>query len=93
MKRKLAIISNNIEKPALQKCLNDDFVVVTLEEAKKINDSNIQLDTSYLQLEYAKPLEINVYGNKPFVCKGKHQYREVGTNGFVNAEENYNPSK
>ncbi len=78
MEKKLAIIGNDIEKAALQKCLNDDFVVVTLEEAKKIDDENIQLDTSYLQLEYVKPPEINLYGNKPFVCKGKHQYREVG---------------
>jgi hypothetical protein len=35
------------------------------------------MDARYIDLEYIKPPEIELFPNKPFVCKGKHQYREV----------------
>jgi len=81
MKNKLAIIGSGLRNQIIEKLFAekgiDDISVVTLEEAKKIDDENMELRTDYLELNYIKPPEINLYGNKSFVCKGKHQYRPI----------------
>lgn len=83
MKKKLAIIGNGIEKEVIRRIVSekglDNIVVLTPEEAKSIGSKNIEeASERYIDFEFSKPTDINIYGNKSFVCKGKHQYREVG---------------
>jgi len=80
MKNKIAIIGSGFIASAIEKIISlkrlDKPFIVAPDEAKS-GESNIVMDSKYINIEYEKPPEINLYPNKPFVCTGKHQYRKV----------------
>ncbi len=67
---------------ALTKSLKEDLTVITPEEAKKLTfdrepllpegDGMIQITNPYKTLT-------SIHEGKQFICKGKHQYKEVIT--------------
>lgn len=81
MKNKIAIIGNGVESATIQKLIAkkglNDVVIVTPDEAKNIAELDASNDVRYIDMEFTRPPEINLWPNKPFVCKGKHQYRPI----------------
>lgn len=79
MKDKMAIIGAGQDKAeiaaALEKEGYKDVIIMTPDEAKEIAENPLKRETDVYIIE-APPILKYVDG-KEFICKGKHQYREV----------------
>jgi len=83
--KKVAIIGgHDMGKTTLSKMLvnnlKNESVVVVHRESLQNTDS---LETYYDSTQFSDPMpyvaapRFDLYGSKEFICKGKHQYREV----------------
>jgi hypothetical protein len=61
---------------------HSDVVVMTPEEAKEEASKILKLPTENYVYKLEPAPVPKIYGEKEFICKGKHQYRE-GASGWV----------
>lgn len=84
MSRQIAIVGAGEDKVSIAKAFAEqgvhDIEIVTPEEAERLSNSPFDKmqDEGYFKIEMSPVLKYDT--GKEFVCKGKHQYREVRVN-------------
>jgi len=98
MEKKIAIVGHNdlgntVLVNMIKKEVGEEIIIVNREDLdnETVNDQlNRYFDTKKFTdpIPYVANNSLNYYGGKEFICKGKHQYREVKTesDGYTSVE-------